>query len=500
MVPRLTAYLASRRFFAVIVGLFIIQAAWIALSGRYPMAFDEDFHLGIIQIYAHHLSPFLSSQPAHADSFGAVARDPSYQYLMSFPYRLIRLFTHDQTIIVLILRAINIALFAVSLPLYRRLLLKTGAPRGLVNLCMAFFILIPIVPMLAAQINYDNLLMPLTAAILLLAVRISEELKTQRLNVKYLLGLIIVGLLGCLVKYASLPIVLAVGVYLLVRFYQTYPTMRKFWLSLGFGFTLMTRRVRWLLIIGVIIASGLFFQRYGVNLARYHTPVADCGQVLSVQHCSAYAPWNRDYNLSIHKAANAPRSPLTYTADWFYGMWLRLFFAVDGPGTNFQTRGPFVIPSMAALGFSGIGFLAALGYSKRLLRRYDRRVLWLFGAVIASYVGILWLNGYQSFLKVGQATAINGRYLLPIMPLFLLLCALGWNELLKGKQQFKLVATIVGLICLLWGGGALTYVLRSGDGWYWPNQTVVDANHAVQHVLGPITPGYYSPTQFMSRN
>jgi hypothetical protein len=502
LVAKLIACLASRRFFVVIVGLFIIQAAWIALSGRYPMAFDEDFHLGIIQIYAQHLSPFLSGQPAHADSFGAVARDPSYlyQYLMSFPYRLIRLFTHDQTIIVLVLRAINIALFTAALPLYRRLLLKTGASRGLVHLCMVLFILIPVVPLLAAQINYDNLLIPLTAVVLLLTVHISEELKTQRLNVKYLLGLIIVGLLGCLVKYAFLPIVLAVGIYLLVRFYQTYHVTRKFWLSLGFGFTLMTRRVRWLLIVGVIIAGGLFFQRYGVNLARYHTPVADCGQVLSVQHCSAYAPWNRDYNLSIHKAANAPRSPLTYTADWFYGMWLRLFFAVDGPGTNFQTRGPLVIPSMAAIAFSGIGFLAALGYVKRLLRRYNGRVLWLFVAVIVSYVGILWLNGYQSFLKVGQADAVNGRYLLPIMPLFLLFCGLGWNELLKGKRQLKLIVATVALVCMLWGGGALTYILRSSDDWYWPNQTVVDANHAVQHVLGPITPGYRSPTQFMGHN
>ena len=86
------------------MALFVLQAAWIALSGRYPMAFDENFHLGIIRLYAHHISPFWSGQPAGANAFGAVARDPSYlyQYLMSFPYRLVSIFTSSQTAHVLI--------------------------------------------------------------------------------------------------------------------------------------------------------------------------------------------------------------------------------------------------------------------------------------------------------------------------------------------------------------------------------------------------------------
>src|SRR5665213_3413244 len=155
---RCEAMLGSAGFYRAILALLVVQAAWIALSGRYPMAFDEDFHLGIIRLYAHHLGPFWSGQPANADMFGAVARDPSYLYhfLMSFPYRLISIFTSDQTIQVLILRAINIGLFAGGLALYRRLMLKTGASKALVHICLLVFVLVPIVPFLAAQINYDN--------------------------------------------------------------------------------------------------------------------------------------------------------------------------------------------------------------------------------------------------------------------------------------------------------------------------------------------------------
>src|SRR5665213_1904608 len=132
---RCMAALGSPRFFNVILALLVLQAGWIALTGLYPMAFDEDFHLGIIRLYAHHLSPFWSSQPQGANMFGAVARDPSYlyQYLMSFPYRLISLFTRDQTIIVIWLRFINIGLFAGGLALFRRVLLKMGVGRAIVH-------------------------------------------------------------------------------------------------------------------------------------------------------------------------------------------------------------------------------------------------------------------------------------------------------------------------------------------------------------------------------
>ncbi len=58
---RLISLLGSTQFFWAIVALFVVQALWIALSSHYPMAFDEDFHLGIIRLYAHHLSTLLQS-------------------------------------------------------------------------------------------------------------------------------------------------------------------------------------------------------------------------------------------------------------------------------------------------------------------------------------------------------------------------------------------------------------------------------------------------------
>lgn len=487
------------KFFRIILALLILQAAWIALSGRYPMAFDEDFHLGIIRLYAHHLSPFWSGQPENADRFGAVARDPSYlyQYLMSFPYRLITLFTRDQTIIVLVLRFINIGLFAGGLALFRKLLLKAGASRTLAHLCLLAFVLVPIVPLLASQISYDNLFLPVVALALLLALRFDAILtKRKRLDAKTLLQLLLVCLLASLVKYVFLPIFASIAGFVAVRSWQRRKSVGSLPASLSASWRSINRWWRLALVTGLVVAGGLFFQRIGINLVRYHVPVPDCGKVLSVEQCREYGPWIRDYNFAIAKIPG-PRSPITYTKEWLYGMWLRTFFTVGGPATDFQSRGPLVVPALAGIVLTIIGIAAFIFGAKRLFKRYCPSVIWLFLAVTASYVGSLWLDDFRAYLKTGQPVAVNGRYLLPVLLPVLLLAVGALAGLTKRRPRLQLVLAVMSIVCLAWGGGALTFILRSNDNWYWPNRTVLTANHLVQRTIGPLTPGFSNPTLFL---
>jgi hypothetical protein len=498
---RFVGWLASEPFFWVIVAVLIVQAAWLALSGRYPMAFDENFHLGIIQLYAHHLSPFWSSQPANADAYGAVARDPSYlyQYIMSFPYRLISAFTHDLTIQVLILRALNIILMASSLPLFRRLLQKTGASRALTHSCLAVYVLIPVVPLLAAQINYDNMVIPLTALTLLLTIRLNEKLVARKpLDIQLLLSLMILCLLTSLVKYAFLPIFLVVVLFLAVRCWQVYGKPKQLLESARQGLRRTSRRSCWLLASATIIAIGLFSQRYVVNTALYHTPIPSCDQVLSVKQCSAYAPWQRDYVYKVSRQASSATKPSAagYISGWFYGMWFRTFFAVDGLATNYETSEPLLVPGVAAVIFVVTGALAVIITARRLIRDYHGQTLILFLLASAAYIGALFLDEYQTYVSTGQPMAINGRYLLPVLPLIFVLFALAYGELLKRWLSAKVLLACLAIASLLWGGGALTYILRSNQDWYWPARPVYDVNHAVQDVIGPRTPGYDSPMHF----
>jgi len=496
---RATGLLGSSWFFWAVTALLVLQAAWIALSGRYPMAFDEDFHLGMIRLYAHHLSPFWDSQPAGGDAFGTVTRDPSYlyQYLMSFPYRLISLFTSDQTIQVLILRALNIGLFVGGLVLYRRLLTKTGASGAIVNFCLLIFVLIPIVPLLAAQINYDNLILPLAALALLLAAGFDKSLgKGKRIDVKTLVALLLVCILASLVKYAFLPVFVAILAFVVVRLTQRQRSVKDVLLNLARGWQHVPISAKTVLAVSLVLAVGLFAERYAVNLARYHVPAPACDQVLTLEQCGNYPPWIRDYNFKKLNTGSS-RGPIDFSEAWLRGMWLRTFFAVDGPASNYETRGPLTVPALSAKVFLAIGGLATLLAFPRLLRRYDGALIWLFVASTISYVVVLWLTEYQAFLATGQPVAINGRYLLVIwLPVFLIM-AVSTDILLKNQRLLKLVLASAAVLCLAWGGGGLTFVLRSSDSWYWPNSAARAANHAVQRAVGPVMPGYNKPTQYL---
>lgn len=480
--------LSSQLFFWFIIGLFIVQAVWIALTGLYPMAFDEEVWLGTIRIYADHHLPFLSGQPVGADAFGAVARDPSYLYLylMSFPYTVLTWLTDSQTAQVLVLRFTSIGLFTWGLFLCRRLLLRTGASRAIVHIALLLFILVPIVPLLAAHINNDNLLFPLIALALLTTLKLNDSLKARQLDARVLLQLAAICLFTSVVKFVFLPIFIVIVAFVGVRLWQQYASISSIWNAFLKGFTSLSRLAKVALIGLVLLGGVLFAERYVVNIVRYHTPVPDCGQVLNYDHCKHYGPWIRDYNLEKNKG-EFDQSPLTFSRHWAYGMWYRTFFAVDGPTTGFQTRAPLLLPGLSGMVFVVVGLIAIAWTARTLWRRYNSPVLWLLAAALVCYVLFLWLLQYQLYLQAGKAVAINGRYFIPLLPIFILFVVLAVNHVVQNRR-LKLLVASVAVVGFAWGGGAMTYILRSNDAWYWNNSAVRTANHAVQDVFGPITP------------
>lgn len=494
---RVIAVLASNTLFKVILALLVLQAAWIAVSGRYPMAFDEEFHLGLIRLYAEHWLPFWGGQPASADAFGAITRDPSYLYhwLMSFPYQVIRLITDNQTAQVMTLRFINIGLFAATIPIYRRLLLKSGASVALVQAALLIFVLIPIVPLLAAQINYDNLWIPLAGLILLLTASFVEQIKlTQQINTERLLLIIILSLLASLIKYAFLPIFVAIIAYLVFVHVRSGVSWGVCFNGIARGADAIKRRTRWLLIVLLILSAGLFAERYGLNLLRYHKPVADCAQVLSESRCEAYGPWARDNYLAKHKSPDTVTNPQSFAFEWLYGMWFRLFFAVDGPSTQYQTRGPLLLPGLGAIIFASVGLLATVLAIRRVFARYDATILGLLVSVTVLYVVALIVDGYEAYTRTGVPVALNGRYLLVVLPFAFLLAGLSVSQLIN--RRLKLWLFLAAFICMVWGGGAMTYILRSNQAWYWQNSPAASINTAIQDIIGPAIPGYNSPRLF----
>ncbi len=480
----LQRFIGSRQFFYGIVGFFIFEVLWMIFSAVYPMAFDEDFHLGIIRVYADHWLPFLSQQPDGADAFGAVARDPSYlyHYLMSFPYRLIAAFTDNQTYQVIFLRLINLALATYSLLIFRNIVQRATKSPALTNVSMFIFVLVPIVPQLAAHINYDNLILVLMGWTCALVYRIIDQFKAGKVNVATLILLLNTLLLTSLVKYAFLPIAVATGLFVLGYGFYTlrddplWPKVRQSIASwqkpLLIGLTLLT-----------VVSSGLFVQRFGVNAIKYGDPIADCGKVLTYDNCKEYGPWIRNHELALNKTT-VNKDPLAYTVTWAKALWFRSFFAVNGPTSNFTNYPPLPMPYAAAGIIIIVGILLSIRYARRIYGSDPFAVFSLM--VVVIYCAALWYEEYGQFVETGQPVAINGRYLIPVMFLMAILLGRAYQCAFNRSRQTCVILAAVAMLCFLHGGGLTTFILRSDASWDWQNPTVVRINDTARKVLSPV--------------
>lgn len=491
--PALQKLIASRRFFWLIVAVFILQAVWLVFSAVYPMAFDEGYHIGVIQQYARQWLPFLAERPDGVDRLGVITRDTSYlyHYLMSFPYRLVSLFTDNFAAHVIILRLVNVGLFTASLVLFRRVFKHAGVSDGLANVSILLFTLIPIVPLLAAQVNYDNLLLVLVAWISLLVAHSIQSLRRARIPVATLLLLGAVAVFSAIVKYAVLPILLAVAVFVVFYGWRVFRGQTRQYLAreLKHGWRRMQPAMKIGLPLVLLLGSLLFFERYGVNLIRYQTPLPDCEQVLTAAECRGFGPWERQERYTAQKEAGFRADPASHLNEWTRGMWYRTFFMVNGdvPAARYHNFAPLPLPAAGATVILVVGVLATLRWYKVIF--FSRPYLVFLASMVGVYVSVLWLSNYVGYTEVGQTAGLNGRYLLVIFLPLIAVIGHGIRKLLEGRSRIKTGAAVLAVLVFLHGGGTVSFIIRSSDHWYWPHPAVHRSNETARDFLAPLVIG-----------
>lgn len=475
--------MGSRRFYFGVIVFFVFEALWVAFSANYPMAFDEDFHLGVISIYSQQLSPFLAGQPEGANQFGALAADPSYlyHYLMSFPYRLVALLTDNLMVQVVFLRMINIWLITAAVILFGRVLLRAGASQLVVNGATLLFALIPSVVLLAGQINYDNLMILMLAWVCLLVLKITGDLKSRKIDLKTY-GLLAAALmLSCLVKYAFLPLALVAVAYVVVLLAVAFRGHR-FWTTLKKSYARLPVNLKAALLIMLVVSTGLFAQRYVVNVFRYGNPVPDCAKVINVESCVEYGPWGRNYRLAAQKG-ETDTNPIAYTWRWLQGMHYRMFFMINGPPKH-ANYPPAPLPSATAIVILIAGTLALLFYWRQTFKGRPFLVFILMMTIIYSV--ILWSQNYQQFVQTGQPVAINGRYFIPLLMPMAAVFAVALGVALRPISKLRLWVVAAAIALFLQGGGVFSFILRSDASWYWPNRAIVSINESANDALSKI--------------
>ncbi len=490
-------FIGSRIFFRLTLVWFAIQSVWIAFSGLYPMAFDERYHFEVIKIYSERLHPFWSSMPPGEAPYGALSRDPSYlyHYLMGFPYRILERITNDEFSQVVTLRLTSVLFFIGGLIVFRKVLTNTGISDKLSNMVMAMVVATPIVSLLAGQINYDNLFFLVFALTVLSLQNFTAAVKSNSLKSTHILQLAIICMVGSLIKYAFLPVlasVIAVMVYVFLR--QRSNVGLLTYLRTGLSGIVKDFRGRsvilklWLL-IPFFVLFGLSMERYGVNLQRYGTPAPECDKVLSVDQCFANPPWRRNY-ITRWSKENGKLDELKDTnfvkfalKSWPEKTTYHLFYAIDGERTRFLIRDPIMLTRNVSLIVGIVGGVLYIIHRRRIHGKYQMNQL-LFVSLV--YILSLLLQNYSDFVYLGYPFGIQGRYLIPALPIIYTAVGIGISMAIGNKRMAKSAVALVSIVYILTqGGGAATYIIRSDYQWNWQKPLIIDLNHRARTVLNP---------------
>ena len=475
--------LRSPKFFYVVVGVLVLQAAWIALTARYPLPFDENFHFGLIQQHAKQLLPFFTHQPDDTAVFGPVARDPSYlyHYLLSFPYRLLTHVTGSVATQIIALRFINIGFFIAGLFVYRKLLSELKIGRALSHTVLLFFVLLPVAPLLAGQINYDNLILYLTGLLFLYSVRLMNALRSGHkpdtpIAMKLVLQILLVGAVGSIVKFSFAPIFFAIIVVF------SWCLWRQSRAAHGVRFVIESGQANKLklILLGLlaVLTLALCVERYGINLLQYHNPVPKCEKVLSISECQEYSPWARDYLFASTYPSPALKGVLVYPAVWVHRTVYETMFSVTSYiyepwGTvTYIPEPPLTVANYTAWAIVCLGVVMAVRAWRSIWNIISLRGLLI---VAAFYISLLFVQNFAMYIHTGEAVAIHGRYLVPIYPILLLVLAIGfrsfigqWRSIRQPNQaNYKVVLLIVTLCLFLQGAGIVGWIIRSDPSWYW---------------------------------
>lgn len=457
---RLKGYAGSEALFWVLIAVFIGETVYLAIISAFQMAFDEAYHVRLIEFFASHPNPMITAQTDYFD-VGNILHSPSwlYHYLLSFPYRLLGVFD-DQRITIVGLRIINIGIAVTSLLVARDLLGKFGIKTIHRNLIVGLLMFTPVFTLLSAQTNYDNAVILVSFALIWLTVVIRESVLRGNLPLLKLAQWVVVASYGSLIKYSVLPVVAGTAIwiaYLLIRAART-SKLDRVAVSRSFSEIPRTSQYLW----GGLLLGGLFlfFSYYGMNAIRYQSPVPQCDQVLQVNQCTQYYAWNRNYELAQNRAAVTSLDNVAqYTYHWVVEVWYQMYAQIIPTGGIVPiTR--FFYGSLLIL--SGVGVALTALNARKIFRRYPALTGVVF--VCAVYLLLLWARNYHDYQNLGAAVAVQGRYMAPVLLFYYTLLVLGLVEALKSRELLtKRVSDILygyTLVLFILFGGFVGYVLH----------------------------------------
>jgi len=486
VVNKAVQIIGSRYFFWFIIALFVFQAVWIALSFRYSMMYDEYYHFGLIEYFSHQWLPWINNQSVNLDQYSALARSPYlfYHYLLSFPFRIVALFTSDFYTQVISTRFINIGLFVGGLVVFAKLFKAMKIQPIFRNVALLFLVLLPVTPFVAATVSYDNAIFLLTAIFMFVGIRIIQSPKIQWHD--YVL-IVLIGMAGSLMKIAFLPIFAAGFIYVFIHLFINHRKKIKY--NFIQSFIASSLWLKLLLIISTVIVGFFFIERFGVNIIQYHSLEPSCAVQIGAERCRSNYVELRSGDLKKARTGVPAQAP-QYTLTWISTMESGLLITGANTKGKYGTEMGQPLPIISVVvSIGAIVSLATFFYSFDKLRKLSG--FWMMMSISILYVGVLFYKNFSDYYTYYQAIAIQGRYLLPLLPVIMVFLVLGINYTMKKRLRLKLVTLIVVLVFYMNGAGIITHIIRSRNAWYWDNQTVYQVNNEAKNLLNPFVKEYW---------
>jgi hypothetical protein len=344
----------------------------------------------------------------------------------------------------------------------------------LANVVLAFFVITPGVAILPGVLSYDNPVIFFTAVLFYLAVR---SIKDNSINLRRLSFIIGVVLIGTLMKYTLMAVAAPVIIFLAVDLYRKHgasllPKIKR-------SYVIMTQASKILTISVLLISSMLFVERIGYNLVKYHDTAASCLDVISKDRCLKNDVLKRNFTNAEKKSDNfRPIDIYNYSLS----LWIPTI--IRHHASPAKTL-PVIYILYLTLGL--LGSLFTLLFLRDLIR--NRALLMLVVAAV-FYVLVVLMENYAAYKNQGIPVAMNGRYIFPVLPIFMLI--FGWAVVRCFGERHKAapaVLLVFLIITMSQGGGLITYFLDYYEPNYWQNNHILDFNRDAKHILSPLVKG-----------
>ena len=462
---------------------FFLQASWVAVSYRFPMLFDENYHFNVIKYFIDNQSPIITAQDTKYDVLGNLMYGNAslFHQLMSYPLMLIQHLTDNFMFEVIGLRLIGVGLTVLGLYLFVKLFIDNGVPRIFANLTVFVYSMFPLTTLVAATTSYDNLLFPIMAAFLIAG---SNIIKMKKFNLKSYIIFICIGLLGCLVKFTFLPVMLAGVIYMSIVEYKRTKNPKNIVATTKKDFRDTNKPIFYGLLLITTVLTLLFSARYLVPVYKYHSPMPDCAKILSYPRCEKSGVY---YMGEISKKTKDTRKAYSFYEYGYNWIW-----QIEGQfsGTANSTIDGRIevgsrLPIFDLLMFTQftLGFLA-LVYMWRSLKKPNN---WNFMLFVSAFLVLsIFLFNIASYYSANTDLNVQSRYLLSILPILIMMSIVATSKLIGKRPVAKILLLLVVISLSFQGGGLTKHILESNQTWYWQKPKVINTNNKAREALQPL--------------